>query len=108
MTKYIDKSAVVAEIERRRDAALMRQRILETIGEETIVNEQVAFNLNKVLSFIDTLEVKKEMDAEANWVRRQRVFVKWREKNAYGAIMRQDAAAKFDEDVRQMVCFGCY
>lgn len=54
------------------------------------------------------LEVKKEMDAEANWVRRQRVFVKWREKNAYGALVKKDAPAKFDEDVRQLVCFGCY
>lgn len=54
------------------------------------------------------LEVKKEMDADANWVRRQRVFVKWREKNVYGALVKKDAPAKFDEDVRQLVCFGCY
>ena len=54
------------------------------------------------------LEVKKEMDAEANRVRRQRVMVRWREKNAYGALVKRDAVVKFDEDVRQMVCFGCY
>lgn len=54
------------------------------------------------------LEVKKEMDADANWVRRQRVMVRWREKNAYGALVKRDAVVKFDEDVRQMVCFGCY
>jgi len=61
--ELIDKAAVVAEIERRRDAALTRQKNLESIGQETVLNEMIANELNRVLSFIDTLEVM-EADAE--------------------------------------------
>jgi len=61
--KLIDKDALVAEIERRRDAALTRQKNLESIGQETVLNEMVANELNRILSFIDTLEVK-EVDLE--------------------------------------------
>lgn len=61
--KLIDKSALVAEIERRRDAALMRQQNLEAIGQETVSNEMVAFELDRIISFINTLEVK-EVDLE--------------------------------------------
>ena len=63
MAHLIDKDALVAEIERLRDEALTRQHNLERIGQVTSIDEQVAFNLNKVLSFIDTLEVK-EVDLE--------------------------------------------
>lgn len=63
MTHLIDKDAVVAEIERLRDEALTRQHNLERIGQVSSINEQVAFNLNKVLFFIDTLE-EKEVDLE--------------------------------------------
>jgi len=59
MAHYIDKDALVAEIERRRDAALMRQQNLEAIGQETVLNEMIAFELNRIISFIDTLEVKE-------------------------------------------------
>ena len=59
MAQYIDKDAVVAEIKKRIDAALFRQRTLEAIGRETIVNEMVANELTKVLKFINTLEVKE-------------------------------------------------
>lgn len=73
MTHLIDKDALVAEIEKLRDAALTRQHNLERIGQVSSINEQVAFNLNKVLSFIDTLEVKevdieKEVDEMWNYV----------------------------------------
>lgn len=63
MVQYIDKNALVAKIKRRRDAALIRQKNLESIGQETVLNEMVANELNKILSFINTLEVK-EVDLE--------------------------------------------
>lgn len=53
MTQYIEKSAVVAEIERRRK--LISDPILS--GDDLMIGERNAlFNL---LSFINTLEVKK-------------------------------------------------
>ena len=57
--QYIPKSALVAEIERRRDAALMRQRNLEAIGQETCLNEMIANELNRVLQYTENLEVKE-------------------------------------------------
>jgi hypothetical protein len=63
MEQYILKSALVAEIERRRDAALMRQQNLESIGQESVINEMVANELNKIISHLNTLEVK-EVDLE--------------------------------------------
>ena len=59
MEQYITKATVIAEIERRRDAALMRQQNLDAIGQETTHNEMVASELNRIISFIDTLEVKE-------------------------------------------------
>ena len=58
MEQYIPKPALVAKIERRRNAALIRQKNLEFIGQETVFNEMVANELNRILSFINTLEVK--------------------------------------------------
>lgn len=58
MEQYIPKAAVVAEIRRRRDAALTRQHNLEAIGQITCHNEMIANELNRVLQYIDTLEVK--------------------------------------------------
>lgn len=63
MEQYIKKSALVAEMERRRDAALMRQQNLESIGQESVINEMVANELNKIISLINTLEVT-EVDLE--------------------------------------------
>ena len=73
MAQYIDKDALVAEIEKKRDAALTRQRNLEAIGQVTVLNETLARELSRIISFINTLEVKdvdldfqtfaKEMDA---------------------------------------------
>lgn len=62
--KLIDKAAVVAEIERRRDAALTRQQNLEAIGQETTHNEMVASELTRIISFINTLEVKEVEEVE--------------------------------------------
>ena len=58
--KLIDKDALVAEIERRRDAALTRQHNLEAIGQETRYNEMIANELNRVLQYINKLEVKNK------------------------------------------------
>ena len=57
MTQYITKSALVAEIEKRRDAALTRQHNLKAIGQETVLNEMLAYELNRIISFIDTLAI---------------------------------------------------
>jgi hypothetical protein len=59
MARYIELDALLAEIERRRDAALMRQQNLEAIGQETVINKMVANELNRIISFIDTLKVKE-------------------------------------------------
>lgn len=58
--KLIDKDTLVEEIERRRDTALIRQHNLEAIGQETVLNKMVANELNRVLQYINTLEVKNK------------------------------------------------
>ena len=73
MEQYIPKSAVVAEIERRKDAALMRQQNLEAIGQETALNKMIVFELNRIISFIDSLEVK-EVDLDAEIVKYEESF----------------------------------
>ena len=59
MAQYIDKEKVVYLIKERRDAAKSRQKNLEDIGDESVLNEMIAFNLDKILEAIDTLEVKE-------------------------------------------------
>jgi len=59
MAHLIDKDALVAEIDRQRDEALKRQQNLESIGQETVLNEMLANKLNSILSFLNTLEVKE-------------------------------------------------
>jgi predicted nucleic acid-binding protein len=66
MAQYIDKDALIAEIERRRDAALMRQQNLESIGQESVINEIVANELNRIITFINTLEVKEVQEPTAS------------------------------------------
>ena len=56
MKKYIDAEKLIAEIEQRRNNALERQKNLENIGQETVLNESIAFELNKILSFITSLQ----------------------------------------------------
>ena len=60
MTRYIDKAAIVAEIERRRK--LVSDPILS--GNDLMIGERNA--LFDLLSFLDTLEVK-EMDLEKEY-----------------------------------------
>lgn len=64
--KLIDKAAVVAEIEKRRDAALTRQHNLEAIGQETVLNKMIANELNRIISILDTLEVKEVQEEPAS------------------------------------------
>ncbi len=59
MEQYISKSALVAEIIKRRDAALTRQHNLKSIGQESVLNEMIANELNLIISTINTLEVKE-------------------------------------------------
>ena len=67
MGQYIPKSVVLDELKRRRDAALERQKNLEAIGQESVINEMVANELNIIIASINHLEVKevdKEVDLE--------------------------------------------
>lgn len=57
--KLIDKDAVVSWVTEKRKAALYRQHNLERIGQETYVNQMIADNLGRMLSFLDTLDVKE-------------------------------------------------
>ena len=61
MNKYIDADKLIAEIEKRRNNALERQKNLEKIGQETVLNEMIAFELNKILSIIDSLQQNKDV-----------------------------------------------
>ena len=54
--KYIDAEKLIAKIEKRRNNALERQKNLEKIGQVTVLNEMIAFELNKILSFITSLQ----------------------------------------------------
>ena len=63
MEQYIPKSVVLDELKRRRDAALTRQQNLEAIGQETVLNEMVANELNRIISFTDAIE-SKEVDLD--------------------------------------------
>ena len=64
--KLIDKDAVVSWVTEKREAALYRQHNLEKIGQETVLNEMIAFELNKIISFLNTLEAK-EVDLEKEY-----------------------------------------
>ena len=57
--KLIDKDAVVSWVTEKREAALYRQHNLEKIGQETYVNQMIADNFGRMLSFLDSLEVKE-------------------------------------------------
>ena len=59
MKQYIDKSAVVAEIERRKNKLL--DHIIFEHDKEWVV--RTAHQLNRIILFLDTLEVK-EVDKE--------------------------------------------
>ena len=57
MKQYISKDALVAEIEKSKAEALQKKSQCKRHGLEKIMHQISAYN--KVLSFIDTLEVKE-------------------------------------------------
>lgn len=61
MTQYIDKAALVAEIEKLKADALQKKSHCKRSGLERIMHQIGAYN--KVISIIDTMEVK-EVDLE--------------------------------------------
>lgn len=61
MAQYIDKDALVAEIERLKADALQKKSQCKRSGLERIMHQISAYN--KIISFLDTLEVK-EVDLE--------------------------------------------
>ena len=65
MTQYIDKSALVAEIERRKSQFMSQADDFHSLGmkEKKDHFAVLASNMYSILSFIDTLEVK-EVDLE--------------------------------------------
>lgn len=63
MTQYIDKDALVAKIEKLKIEALQKKEQCKRRGLEKIMHQIKAYN--KVLSFLDTIEVK-EVDLELN------------------------------------------
>ena len=65
MAHYIDADKLISEIERKRDSALERQKNLEKIGQETVLNEMIAAELNRLISFVTSLQQEQpEADLE--------------------------------------------
>ena len=65
MRRYIPAKKLIEYIKSRRDDALERQKNLERIGQETVLNEMIAAELNRLISFIDSLQQEKpEVDLE--------------------------------------------
>lgn len=65
MAHYIDADKLISEIERKRDNALERQKNLEKIGQETVLNEMIAAELNRLISFVTSLQQEQpEVDLE--------------------------------------------
>ena len=63
--KYIDADKLISEIERKRDSALERQKNLEKIGQETVLNEMIAAELNRLISFVASLQQEQpDVDLE--------------------------------------------
>jgi len=65
MRRYIPAKKLIEYIKSRRDSALERQKNLERIGQETVLNEMIAAELNRLISFIDSLQQEQpEVDLE--------------------------------------------
>ena len=65
MRRYIPAKKLIEYIESRRDGALERQKNLERIGQETVLNEMIAAELNRLISFITSLQQEQpEVDLE--------------------------------------------
>lgn len=57
---------------------------------------------------VDFVQLKKELDLKGNVLKRHYTVVRWREKNAYGALMKHSVVVEFDEEVTEIICFDCY
>ena len=79
MANLIDKDALVAEIEKFKAEALQKKSQCKRHGLEKIMHQISVYN--KMLSFIDTLEVK-EVDLEKEI---QDIFQKY--KNGYNGLI---------------------
>lgn len=79
---------------------------------ERLVTDYIKATANDPSSVQDVdvsfVELKKEMDIDGNWLKGHYTVVSWREKNAYGALMKQSVVVKFDEEVTQIICFNCF
>lgn len=64
MKQYVDKSVIIAEIERRKSELQSRITELDTFESNTLGLFQDVDSYNEILSFLDTLEVKEENDSE--------------------------------------------
>ena len=65
MRRYISAKKLIEYIKSRRDGALERQKNLERIGQETVLNEMIAAELNRLISFIDSLQQEQpEVDKQ--------------------------------------------
>ena len=72
MTQYISKSALVAEIERQISAIDNYPKLTDTLNIQIAVLEGNKVVLTKLLSFLDTIEVKEvdlenSMTCEVGW-----------------------------------------
>lgn len=62
MMRYIPAKKLIEYIKSRRDGALERQKNLERIGQETVLNEMIAAELNRLISFIASLQQEQPVD----------------------------------------------
>lgn len=100
MKQYIDKAAVVAEIERLKSEALQKKDQCKSKGLSKIIHQIGAYN--KVLSFLNTLEVK-EVDCEKVI---EGLTVGWIEGEEYGKLQNVNAnrCVTLDEVKEAMRC----
>lgn len=93
MEQYVSKSAIIAEIKKRRDAALMRQQNLESIGQDSVINEMVANELKNILSFINTIEPKEvDLDKEIE----KEIETRWRGEYLFTTKFKESAKHFFE------------
>ena len=87
MKQYIDKADVVAEIERLKEDALQKKDQCKRSGLERIMHKIGAYN--KILSFLNTLEVKEvDLETELNIWRHDHFYGR-RDKEASGEYLKR-------------------
>ena len=70
MRRYISAKKLIEYIKSRRDGALERQKNLERIGQETVLNEMIAAELNRLISFIDSLQQEQPVEGLEEEIKR--------------------------------------